>query len=159
MYIKNYPINRMKNPLFIALISSLVFSCQEKNNTTQNVSSMDIPKMSEEFLSNLQWINEPESFQMADSMISITADKGTDFFNNPMDNSISATAPYLYETIEGDFVAKAFVEPDFSSQWNAVSLFLHIDSLHWIKLAFENSYANRGNKRNIRRLQWAHYER
>ena len=30
---------------------------------------------------------------------------------------------------------------DFSTQWNAVALMMHLDSLNWIKLAFENSDA------------------
>lgn len=43
--------------------------------------------------------------------------------------------------MKGDFVATALVQPDFSSQWNAVALMVHIDDKNWIKFAFENSDA------------------
>ncbi len=101
-----------------------------------------IPKnITEGQLSTLKWLNKAESIQVVDSTLSVTVAKGTDFFNSPEDTTIVATAPLLFRKIEGDFVAKALVQPDFSSQWNAVSLMMHADSLNWIKLAFENSDA------------------
>ena len=51
------------------------------------------------------------------------------------------SAPLLYRTVEGDFIAKALVQPDLSFQWNAVAFMVHIDSSNWIKFAFENSDA------------------
>ena len=89
----------------------------------------------------LNWINQPSAFNITDGQIEIIAEKETDFFNNPEDGSISATAPLLFIEQNGDFVAKALVKPDFSSLWNAACLMVHIDSLNWIKFAFENSDA------------------
>jgi uncharacterized protein len=67
--------------------------------------------------------------------------KGSDYFNNPEDKTITASAPFLYLNLEGDFVARALVRPDFSSVWNAAALMVYLDSTNWIKLAFENSDA------------------
>ena len=97
--------------------------------------------MTQNIVSELNWMNRPQSFVVEDNTLKITVDEGTDFFNNPEDNSIVGSAPYLYDEVEGDFIVKALVQPDFSSQWNAVAVMLHIDSLNWIKFAFENSDA------------------
>ena len=92
-------------------------------------------------MTQMQWMNKPAHFEMKDGVLEIEALKGSDFFNNPEDGSVKATAPYFYREIEGDFVAYAQVEPDFSAQWNAVSLLLYLDASHWIKFAYENSDA------------------
>ena len=86
-------------------------------------------------------MNEPSSFDVQDGSLQITVAKGTDFFNNPEDSSVVESAPFLYQEVAGDFVAKAVVQPDFSAQWNALSMMVYLDSLNWIKFAFENSDA------------------
>ncbi len=129
----------MKNIFCLVSIGGLLVSCNiEKSGSNLNTI---MPNMTEESISELEWLNEPESFQIEDSGFSITVTKGSDFFNNPEDKSIVASAPFLYKELQGDFVARTLVQPDFSSKWNAVSLMLHIDSLNWIKFAFENSDA------------------
>ncbi|GAB5555298.1 MAG: hypothetical protein Sapg2KO_48890 [Saprospiraceae bacterium] len=97
--------------------------------------------LTEDLISELDWMNMPDEFVLENGSLKIAAIKETDFFINPEDSSNSSSAPFLYETIEGDFLAKALVQPDFSEQWNAVALMVHLDSLNWIKFAFENSDA------------------
>lgn len=92
-------------------------------------------------LNGFRWMNAPERLQASGSSIQATVGEGTDFFNSPEDNTIAATASLLYREATGDFVATALVQPDFSSVWNAAALMAHIDSLNWIKFAFENSDA------------------
>ena len=100
-----------------------------------------LTKMSIGNLGEFQWMNAPKSFVIDNGILKILAGKGTDFFNNPEDSTVTASAPLLFREITGDFVATALVSPDFASQWNAVALMLHIDEHHWIKYAFENSDA------------------
>ncbi len=97
--------------------------------------------MSPQGLNGFRWMNKPENLQISGNSIQVTAGKETDFFNNPEDLTIAATAPLLYREAAGDFVATALVQPDFSSVWNAAALIVHIDSANWIKFAFENSDA------------------
>ena len=103
------------------------------NNLLSDLSGMD--------MGELQWMYEPESFSFENGRLQVIAEKGTDFFNNPADSTITSTAPLLYKSISGDFVAKALVQPDFSSMWNATALMVHINNENWIKFAFENSDA------------------
>ncbi|MEO0338692.1 MAG: DUF1349 domain-containing protein [Bacteroidota bacterium] len=126
----------MRTIISITLSFYLLFSCSEKRETSETMS-----KPQSISFEDLQWMNEPEVVALEGSKISITADKGTDFFNNPENGDISASAPFLYQIVEGDFVATVQTTPDFSAMWNAGVLMVHIDSLNWIKFAFENSDA------------------
>jgi len=94
--------------------------------------------MSNADLKDFRWMNAPEAFQFSKGSLKVTSGEKTDFFNNPENNEITANAPFLHKEIQGDFVATALVQPDFSDIWNACSILIHMDPTHWIKLAFEN---------------------
>jgi regulation of enolase protein 1 (concanavalin A-like superfamily) len=136
---------KAKISIVIFLILNLM-SCENKEEVTSpdNQKLPDnnqLSNLSTDNISDLRWLNEPKSFKLEQNSLTVVAEKGTDFFNNPEDGSIISTAPLLFKQIAGDFVAKALVRPDFSSMWNAVAIMVHIDSTHWIKFAFENSDA------------------
>ena len=122
--------------LFTILLTSLglaqkVSTQMEANNLLAEISATDLGKFA--------WMNPPKAFSIKNGSLTIEAPKGSDFFNNPEDGQVTGTAPYLFMEIKGDFVAKAHIQPDFSSQWNAVALMVFLDEDHWIKFAFENS--------------------
>ncbi len=113
------------------------FACAQKDLPTKNLLS----ELSPSKLGGFSWMNPPQSFDISNGILTVEAPKGSDFFNNPEDGQITGNAPFLFTEIKGDFVVKAQIQPDFSSQWNAISLMIHIDENHWIKFAFENSDA------------------
>ncbi len=110
---------------------------QIKDTTRQNLLST----MAKEELNGFSWENEPEEYQFQSNALVITAKAETDYFNDPENGKVTATAPYLYSEITGDFVATTLVKPDLSSVWNATALLLYIDKEQWIKFGFENSDA------------------
>ncbi|MDX2245333.1 MAG: DUF1349 domain-containing protein [Bacteroidia bacterium] len=129
--------------IYFVVFMSIIFSgCRNHTNPSKvEDDSAFASNITKAMISEWEWLNEPESFAIVDSSLSVKVKKGSDFFNNPEDGSVAASAPFLYQKIQGDFVAKTFIQPDFSSQWNAVSLMVYLDSLNWIKFAFENSDA------------------
>ncbi|MEQ8471643.1 MAG: DUF1349 domain-containing protein [Marinoscillum sp.] len=133
----------MRTTLYtLTILSLLISGCNpNKEQSTASPLSKIEANMTEGAVSSMSWMNPPQSLLTKNNSLRVTVNEGTDFFNNPEDSSVVGSAPYLYETIEGDFVAKALVQPDFSAQWNAVALMAHLDSLNWIKFAFENSDA------------------
>lgn len=100
-----------------------------------------IDHLKNENLKGFSWLNKPESYALTEGKLSILAPSESDFFNNPEDGKVTGTAPFLYTEVEGDFVAIAKVQPDFSAMWNAAALMVYWDSQYWIKFAFENSDA------------------
>ena len=122
-------------------MSALNLAGQSENKSQKTNEVNMLLKLSNDYLDDFVWINQPNSYTINKGVLKIKATKGTDFFNNPSSTEVAASAPLLHKLIEGDFVAVTKVKPDFSSMWNAVSLMVFIDSLHWIKFAFENSDA------------------
>lgn len=129
---------KIKVLLFTILLTSFgVAQHTMEKEQTKNL----LLKLSSTDLGGFAWMNPPKTFELNDGILTMEAPNGSDFFNNPEDGQITGTAPFLFTEIAGDFVVKAQVQPDFSSQWNAVALMVHIDQNHWIKFAFENSDA------------------
>ena len=129
----------MKWQLFIVMsLASLMIGV---DSNAQHPINNQLDKIQDTDLAGFKWMNTPKDFSITDGVLSITAEKNTDFFINPVDTAIGATAPLLYQVVYGDFVAITQVRPDFSSQWNACALMVYIDSLNWIKFAFEDSDA------------------
>jgi regulation of enolase protein 1 (concanavalin A-like superfamily) len=126
----------------IAIISLVGVRCNQRNITADSKENTAIKSnMTQERVAEWHWMNQPQSYAVEDKSLKITVNEGTDFFNNPEDSSVVGSAPLLYQDVAGDFVAKALVQPDFSAQWNAMALMVYLDSLNWIKFAFENSDA------------------
>lgn len=140
----------MKKLFFGSLLVVLV-SCSMKteNQTLSNSSSIPeieqdknlIKDISKESLNGFNWLNPIKDFIATNNSLIINAPAKSDYFNNPENGTINATAPILYKEISGDFVATCLVKPDFKDMWNAASLMVFMDSTHWIKYAFENSDA------------------
>jgi regulation of enolase protein 1 (concanavalin A-like superfamily) len=91
--------------------------------------------------SDFRRMNQTVSGGFVHQYMQVEVGQGTDFFADPVDSTSIATAPFVYEEVVGDFVAKAYVRPDFGGTWNAVSLMAMQDRDHWIKFAFEESDA------------------
>ncbi len=108
---------------------------------TKVPASNQLQNLTEDELGAFQWLNKPVAVEFSEGTMSVTAPEKSDFFINPENDEVSASAPLFYKEIEGDFVATALVKPDFRDQWNAGALMVHIDDVNWIKFAFESSDA------------------
>lgn len=126
----------------LTLLSVLAAGCNKTKVQITAKPQMELTGcMSPQLLDKMAWLQQPDTFMLEANSLKVVVAKGTDYFNNPEDSTVVGTAPFLYQAIEGDFVAKALVAPDFTDQWNAVALMVHMDSTNWIKFAFENSDA------------------
>lgn len=90
-----------------------------------------------------KWLNESEKIE-ANGEIAIVAPAYTDWFNNPIpENGVLsapvANAPFYYTEVEGDFVFRAKVRPNFRTVYDACALMVIEDEWHWAKAAFEKS--------------------
>ena len=139
----------IRNKLIFLLILALIQLSCDADNSHSSQESAEHEQLGNNLLANIshgnlgdfKWLNEPKSFEIENGTLKVVAEKETDFFNDPENNKKTSTAPVLFKEINGDFVAKALVRPDFSSMWNAVALMVYIDNDNWIKFAFENSDA------------------
>lgn len=92
---------------------------------------------------NWKWLNESSKIEAGNEFV-IYAPEKTDWFNNPVpeNGELSApvaNAPFLYTEVEGDFVFRAKVRPNFKSVYDACALMVIQDEKLWAKAAFEKS--------------------
>ena len=131
--------------IHIALMYLFLLSSFQNDILAQDMISSDktnqFLEMESAKTKGFQWLNQPKNHAFSKGELDIEVEGNTDFFIDPESKKATATAPYLYKEIKGDFVATALVQPDFKDQWNAGALLMMIDDTHWIKFAFENSDA------------------
>lgn len=92
---------------------------------------------------SFKWLNESKITTNGDE-IAIYAPAKTDYFNNPVPENgklmkPQANAPFYYREIEGDFVIKAKVRPNFNTNYDAACIMVIQDENSWVKAAFEKS--------------------
>ena len=94
-------------------------------------------------LSQFKWLNESRLTVNGDSF-TIYAPTKTDYYNNPVPYEGKlfepmVNAPFLYTEVEGDFVARVRVTPNFESEYDAACLMVLQDDNVWLKAAYELS--------------------
>ena len=87
-------------------------------------------------LKDFNWMNESE-LNIEGNNFFIKATPHSDFFRNPIDGTVTATAPFLYKELTGDFLISVCVRPTFTSTYDACSIFIYSDEKRWLKVAFE----------------------
>lgn len=127
--------------LFLLPVTSCNNEISSSKESREILKDNMLSELSSDNPGDFEWTNEPDSYTIDDGLLELIATNGSDYFVNPEDNKSTSTAPFIYKEVKGDFVAKALVQPDFSSMWNAVALMVNIDDSNWIKFAFENSNA------------------
>ncbi len=96
-------------------------------------------------LNAFKWLNESRlTIDENSEAFRIYAPAKSDFFNNPVpDNGTfkkpQANAPFLYTEVEGDFVIRVRVTPNFASTYDAACIMVIQDENTWLKAAFEKS--------------------
>ena len=93
--------------------------------------------------SDWKWLNESRVLSM-NGEVAIVAPANTDWFNNPVPEKGSlsapvANAPFFYTDVKGDFVFRAKVRPNHRYVYDACALMVIKDEYMWAKIAFEAS--------------------
>lgn len=71
--------------------------------------------------------------------VAICAPAKTDFFIDICTELKKADAPFYYADVDGDFIIRSKVRPQFVSTYDAGCILIHESDEKWIKLAFENT--------------------
>jgi len=93
-----------------------------------------------------KWLNKSEISVVGDK-ITISASPESDFFNNPVPENgefepPKKNAPFFYTDVEGDFVIRVKVKPNFETVYDAACIMVIQDENLWIKAAYEKSDFN-----------------
>ena len=90
-----------------------------------------------------KWLNEGE-FSVEGDRIRISAPALSDFFNNPVpENGVllepQKNAPFFYTDVEGDFVIRVKVKPEFAAVYDAACIMVRQDDKLWFKACYEKT--------------------
>ena len=104
--------------IHIALMYLFLLSSFQNDILAQDMISSDktnqFLEMESAKTKGFQWLNQPKNHAFSKGELDIEVEGNTDFFIDPESKKATATAPYLYKEIKGDFVATALVQPDFN---------------------------------------------
>jgi regulation of enolase protein 1 (concanavalin A-like superfamily) len=81
--------------------------------------------------------NHPTELMDSRGSLVMLAPARSDFFLDPTNAVRKSNAPFYYQSMKGDFVAKVVVRPDFKTAYDAGGLLVMDSTKRWIKLAFE----------------------
>lgn len=87
---------------------------------------------------DLQWLNEPPTWQFDDGRLTILPRAETDFFR-PLGGPGSDNAGLLYQHISGDFTAATKVSANLVAFGDAGAITVRADQQQWAKLCVERS--------------------
>ena len=72
---------------------------------------------------SLSWENPPQSWQpLPGGGMRVFVQPRVDYFQDPAGTHVKDDAPYLWQPVQGDFVAQAHLRPTFATTWDAGAL-------------------------------------
>lgn len=93
--------------------------------------------MSAQTLDNMQWFNEPESWAINGSSLTMQVPAQTDFWRISHYGFTVDDGPFLYTTYGGEFEAKIKVSGDYKTRFDQAGLMLRIDKENYVKCGIE----------------------
>lgn len=76
-------------------------------------------------------------YEIKENRLIIESGPQNDFIVNPVDGSVTANAPFVYEDITGDFICRAKISLEHKAMFDAGGLMAMQDETHWAKACFE----------------------
>ncbi len=92
-----------------------------------------------EFLASLDWLGDQGAATISGTRLSMRADAGTDWFNDPDGATRLSSAPVFCAPIADDCQLSAEVGVTFASDFDAGVLFVHQTNDDYAKLCFERA--------------------
>ncbi|BDD04374.1 DUF1349 domain-containing protein [Aureibacter tunicatorum] len=110
----------MKKNIFIAIIFIMSL------NTTFGQS-----------LNSLNWLNEPEQWNISDNRLTLQVTPQTDFWNKTHYGFTVNDGPFLFAKRSGEFEVTAKLTGKYKTRFDQMGLMFRIDNNHWIKTGIE----------------------
>jgi len=89
---------------------------------------------------SLTWDPAPVSWSpLPGGGIRVVTPARADYFRDPEGKMVNDSAPFLWKTITGDFVARANIRPTFASTYDSGVIMARHDGQNWAKVCFEKT--------------------
>jgi uncharacterized protein len=84
-----------------------------------------------------RWLNEPATWEANGDRLTVTTDRGTDFWRTTHYGYVRDTGHVLGAELEVDFTLTATFEGDYREQYDQAGIAIRIDEGNWIKSGIE----------------------
>ena len=88
-------------------------------------------------LENMQWFNEPESWEIKDGRLMMDVTPQSDYWRISHYGFTVDDAPFLYTVRGGEFEVKVKIYGDYKARFDQAGLMLRIDKENYIKTGIE----------------------
>lgn len=85
----------------------------------------------------MEWLNEPASWSLADSTLTVTADPGTDFWRSTHYGFIRDNGHVYGERAEGDFDLSVRFRGAYAAQYDQAGAMVRVSDRIWLKTGIE----------------------
>lgn len=85
----------------------------------------------------MQWYNEPKSFSVDGSKISVSVPGKTDYWRVTLHQFIKDDAPFYFKEVEGDFEATVKFTAKYETLYDQAGLMVRQDDKVWMKCGIE----------------------
>ena len=85
------------------------------------------------------WLNEPRNWAIADGVLEMTTDKGSDFWRTTHYGFTRDSGHFFGSRREGDFTASLCIEGDYTDLYDQAGIMVRVDESAWVKAGIELS--------------------
>lgn len=85
----------------------------------------------------MQWYNEPQNWQQQDDVITVTAERDTDFWRVTRHDFIKDDAHFYFREVTGDFTATVKVTGEYNALYDQAGLMIRENERVWLKCGIE----------------------
>lgn len=96
-----------------------------------------INTVSAQSLSNMQWFNEPENWEIKNKRLEMFVTPQTDYWRVSHYGFTVDDAPFYYSTYGGEFEAKVKLTGEYKARFDQMGLMIRVDHENWIKAGVE----------------------
>ena len=90
-----------------------------------------------EAIDNMQWLNEPASWQRTDDVLQVNVDPGTDFWRVTGYGYIRDSGHVYGEVVAGDLDVAVRLRGNYTTQYDQAGIMLRADERTWLKTGVE----------------------
>src|SRR5258708_11770774 len=87
----------------------------------------------------MQWLNEPQVWQVNDDRIRVVTGPKTDFWRVTHYGFIRDNGHFYYEQKAGDFTIQVKIEAKYEALYDQAGIMIRLDAGNWIKAGIENT--------------------
>jgi regulation of enolase protein 1 (concanavalin A-like superfamily) len=85
------------------------------------------------------WVNQPSEWRLQAGVLSVTTDKGTDFWRETHYGFTRDSGHFFNCQTNGDFTAELRVQARYEALYDQAGIMVRVDQEHWVKAGIEIS--------------------